>query len=100
MSAPEPLYTPANCTFCSPLEWGLSVFWRTPVTDASWFPVLTAATAADGIRLLGHRFSQPGVSQFALSTTPTTAPQVIVHRVKGRLQHLVRASLPKALKGN
>ena len=96
----QPLYTLENCTFSSPLQWGLSVFWRTPVQDASWFPELAHALEPDGIRLLGHRFLRPGTSQFALSTRPDVSPVLLVQRVKGRLQYQVRASLPKALKAN
>jgi hypothetical protein len=95
-----PLYTVENCSFCGPLQWGLSVFWRTPEQDSSWFGTLAAATEADGIRLLGHRFSSPGVSQFASSTRPAVPPVLLVNRVKGRLQYLVHDRLPRALKGN
>jgi REP element-mobilizing transposase RayT len=96
----KPLYTAENCCFSYPLQWGLSVFWRQPCDDAPWFADLAAALEADGIRLLGHRFKQPSVSQFAVSTQPHVAPATIVHRVKGRLQYCVRDWLPKALKGN
>jgi REP element-mobilizing transposase RayT len=100
MQPPTPLFTRENCTFAHPLQWGLSVFWRSSVADAPWFPELVGATEPDGIRLLGHRFAQPGVSQFTLSTRPEVTPLLIVQRVKGRLQYLVRSSLPKALQAN
>jgi putative transposase len=100
MRPPQPLYTRENCSFACPLQWGLSVFWRSPVDTAPWFPDLVLATEADGIRLLGHRFVRPGFSQFSLSTRPEVAPLLLVQRVKGRLQYLVRASLPKALRAN
>ncbi len=99
MSTPQPLYTRANCTFAAPLQWGLTVFWRSPVIEAPWFANLAAATEGDGIRLLGHRFVRPGLSQFCLSTLPEVSPLLLVQRVKGRLQYLVRTSLPKALQG-
>lgn len=95
-----PLYTNENCSFCCPLKWGLSTFWRMPMADDSWFGELVAATEPDGIRILGHRFSKPGISQFVISTQPYVAPQHVMQRVKGRLQYLIRNRLPKAWKGN
>jgi hypothetical protein len=100
MPAPQPLYTRDNCTFCGPLRWGLTVFWRTPLCDDPWFADLAHALEADGLRVLGHRFQEPGVSQFSLSTLADTAPLFLVKRVKGRLQYLVRKSLPKAFQWN
>lgn len=95
-----PLYTAANCTFCCPLQWGLSVFWRTPQCDADWYPELAAALEADGVRLLSHRYAAGGTSQFVVSTKPDVAPTTIAQRVKGRLQYLVRDRAPKALRRN
>lgn len=68
--------------------------------DDGWFNELAAALESDHIRLLGHRFAKPRVSQFGVSTRPDTAPLTIVNRVKGRLQHLVRDCWPRALKRN
>jgi REP element-mobilizing transposase RayT len=95
-----PIYARENCSFSCPLQWGLSVFWRSAMTDDSWFAELAAALENDGIRALGHRFVKPGVSQFVLSTQPEVAPLTIVERTKGRLQYLVRDRLPKPLKRN
>jgi hypothetical protein len=95
-----PLYTRDNCSFSCPLQWGLSVFWREPETDSAWFQELAAANEADGIRLLGHRFEKPGIGQFGVSTLPSVAPLLVVQRVKGRLQYLVRDRRPKAFRGN
>src|SRR5262249_36974490 len=95
-----PIYTRDNCTFCCPLQWGLSVFWRSSISDAPWYDDLAGAVEADDIRLLGHRFARPGVSQFMLSTQPHVSPLLIVKRVKGRLQYLVRRTLPRALQRN
>jgi len=100
MAAPEPLYTSANCSFCGPLRWGLTVFWRTPIAEASWLTDLTRAVEADGLRILGHRFQEPGVSQFSVSTLAYTAPLLVVQRIKGRLQHLVRKSIPRPFQRN
>ena len=89
-NAPAPLYSRENCSFSCPLQWGLSAFWRTPMSDDGWLADLIAATEPDGIRILGHRFAKPGVSQFAISTLRQVSPRQIVQRVKGRLQYLVR----------
>lgn len=100
MSELAPIYTAENCSFSCPLQWGLSVFWRVPQTETSWYDDLSTALEADGIRLLGHRFSQPSVSQFAISTKPEVAPITIVQRIKGRLQYLVRDHLRKPFQRN
>jgi REP element-mobilizing transposase RayT len=100
MTAPEPIYSSDNCTFCTPLRWGLTVFWRAANVEASWLADLTHALETDGISLIGHRFSERRVSQFSLSSPPAVPPVRIVNRVKGRLQYLVRERLPKAFQRN
>jgi hypothetical protein len=100
MAQLQPIYTPENCSFSGPLRWGLTVFWRTSIADASWLADLADAVKTDGLRVLGHRFSEPGVSQFALSTLCETAPLFLISRIKGRLQYLLRRSLPKAFQRN
>jgi hypothetical protein len=100
MAGLEPLYTLDNCSFCAPLKWALTVFWRDASPDASWFAELAQALDADGIRLLGHRFGEPHISQFSLSTGPNVSPLFLVNRVKDRLQYLVRHTRPKALQRN
>jgi REP element-mobilizing transposase RayT len=96
----RPIYARENCSFCCPLTWGVSVFWRAPVENAAWYRELAKALEPDGIRLLGHRFSNSRVSQFAVSTQAHVAPAEIIQRLKGRLQHAVQGLLPKALKRN
>src|SRR5262249_49395483 len=95
MAALAPLYTAANCKFAYQLNWSLTVYWRTAPGAADWWPTLQAATEADGIRLLQHRFAKPDLSLFLVSTQPQVPAQLIPQRVKGRLQHLLRAALPK-----
>ena len=68
MSELKPIYTAQNCRFSHPLEWGMSVFWRSSQSGDEWLADLAAALETDGIRLLGHRFKSPTVSQFAIST--------------------------------
>ena len=97
---PAPIYTAENCQFSCPLQWGLTVFWRSPPSDDDWFVSLATSLEVDGIRALGHRFDSPCTSQFVISTQPQVSPQHVVQRVKGRLQHLVRDRLPKAFRGN
>jgi len=100
VSALKPIYTRENTKFSSPLQWGLTAFWRLPPEGDAWFPELASSLETDGIRLLGHRFDAPSVSQFAVSTRSEVSPLLIVQRVKGRLQYLVRQRWPKALRGN
>jgi hypothetical protein len=100
MATLQPIYTRDNCSFCAPLRWGLTVFWRAPIAGTPWLANLTSALEPDGIRILGHRLSEPRVSQFSLSTLPCVTPMLMVNRVKGRLQYCVRQTLPKALQRN
>jgi REP element-mobilizing transposase RayT len=100
MSALSPIYTSDNCTFCAPLHWSLTIFWRQPNADASWLPELTRSLQPDGIRLNSHRFAGPRYSQFSLSTLPPITPMLLINRVKGRLQYLVRRARPKAFQRN
>ena len=100
MPVSAPLYLPENCRFSAPLTWGVSVFWKSAQTSAPWLDAITQALEPDGIRVLGHRFSDPTTSQISVSTLPDVAPELIVQRVKGRLQYLVRGTLPKAFRRN
>jgi len=68
--------------------------------DPSTNGELAAALERDGVRLLGHRFCEPRVSQFALSTLAGITPLHVVSRLKGRLQYVIRASVPKAFQRN
>ena len=43
MAALHPIYHRDNCSFCAPLRWGLTVFWRTPIAGAPWLADLTRA---------------------------------------------------------
>jgi REP element-mobilizing transposase RayT len=95
-----PIYTREDCHFSCPLQWGLTVFWRQPESDDSWYDELATAIEPDGIRMLSHRFSESDMSQFAISALPHVSPLLVVQRVKGRLQHLIRERLPKAFHGN
>ena len=82
------------------MQWGLTIFWRSCPGRDDWFAGLAQALEPDGIRLLGHRFESPAVSQFAISTLPHVTPLLVVQRVKGRLQYAVRHQWPKPFRGN
>ena len=99
---PTPIYTAANCRFSHPLSWGVTVFWREPhgADDRSWFLPLSNALQPDGITLRSHRFVGDASSQFVVSSLPEVSPSLVVQRIKGRLQYLVRAERPKALRRN
>jgi REP element-mobilizing transposase RayT len=95
-----PIYRRQNCRFSCPLQWGLTIFWRSPEPNDAWYDDVASATEPDGVRLLSHRFSAPDTSQFAISSRADVSPLQIVQRVKGRLQYLVRDRLPRAFRGN
>lgn len=101
MSSPDPIYAAENCEVAYQLIWGLTVFWRQPPGSHQWLESLAEQTdESDNIRILKHRFSQPTVSQFPVSTQPHVVPLDIPARVKGRLQHLIREQTPKAFERN
>ena len=77
MSDLKPIYTRENCRFSCPLQSGLTVFWREPQSGDSWYDDLTAAAESDGIRLLSHRFTEPNISQFAISTQAHGPPLLV-----------------------
>jgi REP element-mobilizing transposase RayT len=83
-----------------PAQLSVSIFWRTPPREFEWLDSLKAATEADGVRNLEHRFKNAGVSQFLVSTRPDSAPPQVVRSLKGRLRHLLREQLPKAFRRN
>ena len=96
-----PLYTSANCNPAYQLRWSIALFTKTDLPPVeTWAGTLGAAVERDGVRLLETRFHQPRVLLFLLSTLPRVRPPQIVKSVKGRLQHLVQASAPKAFRRN
>lgn len=85
----EPTYRAENVAEAYQLMWSYALFWHRTPQDFNWLEKLQSATEPDGIRLLKHRFQDPHVSQFLVSTTPDVPPVRIAQRVKGRLQHLL-----------
>jgi len=101
MPAPKPIYTPHNCEPSFKLYWTLSVFWRAePIPSEHWLDALRPLTERDGVRILEYRLKDTGASQFLISTRPECSPSNAVRSVKGRLQHEIRARVPKAFKQN
>src|SRR5262245_28438104 len=96
----DPIYSAENVRLAYELRWSAAIFWTQPVPTTSWLEALQSATEADGVRILEHRVTKPNVSQFLISTKPHVSPAVCLRSVKGRLQYLVRAELPKAFRRN
>jgi REP element-mobilizing transposase RayT len=94
------IYTPDNCTFSAPLCWSVTLFWNEAESSDDWMVDLTNALEKDNIRLLQHRFANSKTSQFLVSTQVSSAPSLIVQRLKGRIYHAVRNRKPKPLRGN
>ena len=97
---PQAVYSGENIEVAYQLDWSLTIFWRKPLWTDDWFESLHAAMEPDGIRLLKHRFSEPHISLFLVSTKPDVLPINIPRRVKGRLQHLVRDRVKKPFQRN
>ena len=101
MKMPTPIYTETNCDNPAfQLDWSYSAFWHKPPKDDSWLDDLRELNEKDGIRILQHEFNEPAVSQFLISTRPQVKPMIMVQRVKGRLQHLMRKTTPNAFQRN
>ncbi len=100
MTTRTPIYWPQSTAAAWQLDWSLTVFWRKAPFANDWLDDLRTSLEPDGIRVLEHRFSQIDRSLFLLSTTPSVTPTHVIQRVKGRLQHLVRARCPSALRRN
>lgn len=99
--AMQPIYTTANTNPAYQLNWGLTIFWRDgSLPGQTWLQPLQQATETDGVRILQHRFSTRGASQFFLSTKPHASPSEIIRSVKGRLQHLIGSQMSKAFQRN
>jgi hypothetical protein len=96
----KPLYTSSNCKPAYHLRWSLALFTTTDLPpSATWADSLGEAVGRDGIRLLEHQ-QQSRLLLFFLSTKPSVTPPDIVKSVKGRLQHLLKNSVPKAFRRN
>jgi hypothetical protein len=97
----DPIYTADNVRTAYELRWSVAVFWTgAGPAPSSWLSPLQQVTEPDGVRILEHRFTKANVSQFLISTKPHVTPAHCLRSVKGRLQHLVRAVLPKAFHRN
>ena len=98
---PNPIYTAQTCPNPAyQLNWSYSLFWHLPPIESHWLKALTTETEQDGIRILQHRFTGSSTSQFLVSTRPGVSPQILVQRLKGRLQHLLKGSMPNAFQRN
>ncbi len=97
----EPIYTSQTCKAAYQLRWSLALFTTAELPpEQVWIEPLREQVERDGVRLLEHRLDSPNVWFFMLSTQPATAPRQIVKSVKGRLQHLVRETAPRAFRRN
>ena len=96
----EPVYTSENVKPAWQLIYSLTVFWKTSPGTDSWLVELSAQVEADGLRILEHRFRDGLTSMFLISTTPDVGPVRIPARIKGRLQHLLRFTIPQPFQRN
>ena len=97
----EAIYNPSNVTPAFQLDWGLTIFWRKPmIQESEWRADVASANESSGIRIIKHRALDNETSQFFISTKPDVSPSEIIRGVKGRLQSLIRSSVPKAFQRN
>lgn len=102
MNSLEAIYSPEHCKPAYQLNWALSFFSDASLPGAqAWLqPLSGTREKEDAIRLLEQRWPSPDVIQFLASTKPPTAPSLLLQRLKGRLQNLVRDCRPKAFRRN
>src|SRR5258708_6879017 len=100
MHSPRAIYTSENCGAAYQPNWSYSIFWNTAPSNFDWHPELAQRCEADSIRLLRHEWKPPNVNQFLVSSKPDVSPQMIAQRIKGRLQHLLRPTMPGAFRRN
>ncbi len=101
MSVLTPLYIAAETKVAWQLSWSLSVFANNPLPPPNiWLEPLMAAAQKDDVRILEHRVIDITTHQFMLSTAPAVLPAQIIRSIKGRLQHEIRAEIPKAFRRN
>lgn len=99
MSAP--IYTRENCNPAYQLNWAISLFGNDALPDiACRHDAVSNLLESDGIRILEQRLRSSSVLLFLVSTTPDVAPSRILQRLKGRIQHAIRATHPRALRRN
>ena len=89
-TAPQPINALVTC-----LVWN-----RRSSADRNVVKCLSKVVERDGVRLLESRIHDANVLLLLLSTQPAVKPPQIVKSVKGRLQHLLRTSMPKAFRRN
>ncbi|MFO0087757.1 MAG: hypothetical protein ACK52L_17970 [Pirellula sp.] len=99
-SAPKPIYLLENTKFAFQLRWGITVFWATPIDESLWIDKLRSTLEADNIRILSWRRLASEATQFVVSTTPTSSPSFIIHRLKGRLHYATKSYASKALRSH
>lgn len=97
----NPTYTPANTRAAFQLNWSIALFGQHPIPKPdNWLQTLITATEPDGVRILSAEHRSENVIQFFASTRPGVSPSEIIRSVKGRLQYLIRTSVPKAFRRN
>ena len=97
----EPIYTPASVNVAYQLRWSLSLFAQAELPPIeTWLPQVKPLVEPDGVRILACRVMSDSTWQFYLSTRPVVNPSAIVKSVKGRLQHLIRSTVPQAFRRN
>lgn len=98
---PEAIYTFDSCPQPAyQLNWSYTLFWHVLPGSEFWLDELKRLNELDGIRILRHELTSPKISQFFVSTTPDVVPQMMVQRIKGRFQALIRGEFPNAFQRN
>jgi REP element-mobilizing transposase RayT len=97
----EPIYTAENTKAAYQLNWSVALFGAKEIPlSTDWLPLLKPATDPDGVRILECHRPSSNVIQFLISALPALSPSQIVRSVKGRLQYVIRAAIPKAFRRN
>jgi REP element-mobilizing transposase RayT len=101
MNSIAPIYIADNTTHAYQLNWSLSLFPKSLIPPVeTWLNPLKQASESDSVRILEARSINHQSCQFLVSTKPNVSPSDVVRSIKGRLQHLLQTSVPKAFQRN
>ncbi len=100
MAKPSVIYTRKNCLLAYQLYWELLIRWRVHLYDTTWFDHLNRLMRKQGVHVLNHRFTKPGMSRFEVSSQPDMAPGRLAELLRSVLYDLIVSRTPQPLVKN
>jgi len=97
MSSTAPTYTHDNFLLACQLHWLVSIYWRYEIFDSTWADHLKSAVEPKKVQIHSHRFSNPGISQFRVSSNPHRSPLSVVTAIRRGLHDEVQQRISRPL---